>query len=178
MKLPHAAAAILVLAAVASQTAAAQEMRPGPVPCPATAPELPAALVGWAHKTPVTSATGAAGLKTAMLVLNQGAAVTRHPTRSVSYVTQPDKPGGSVAHGGLVAVTIPKAGTYQVNLGSGAWIDLVRDGRKVVSAAHAPGPACSGIHKTVQFPLRPGRYVVQISANADPTLTVMVSRAP
>ncbi len=31
-----------------------------------------------------------------------------------------------------------------------------------MSGAHAPGPACSGIRKTVQFPLQPGRYVIQL----------------
>ena len=41
--------------------------------------------------------------------------------------------------------------------------------------AHAPGPACTGIRKTVQFPLQPGHYVLQISANADPTIAVMIS---
>ena len=47
-----------------------------------------------------------------------------------------------------------------------------------MSGAHAPGPACSGIRKTVQFPLQPGRYVIQLSANGDPTIAMMVSRVP
>ena len=34
---------------------------------------------------------------------------------------------------------------------------------------------CTGIRKTVQFPLTPGHYVLQISANADPEIAVMVS---
>jgi hypothetical protein len=178
MRPPYVTALILVLATTASQSVTAQEMRPAPAHCVGATPALPAALAGWVHKNPVTAATAAGGLKPAMLALDRGATVRLHPTRSVSYVVQPDKPGGSVAHGGLVGVMITEPGTYQINLGSGAWIDLVRDGAKVVSTAHAPGPACSGIRKTVQFPLHPGRYVIQISANADPTLAVMVSRAP
>ena len=52
----------------------------------------------------------------------------------------------------------------------------MRDGKSVLSTAHAPGPACTGIRKTVQFPLQPGKYVLQISANADPAIDVMVSQ--
>ncbi|HUO01769.1 MAG TPA: hypothetical protein VMU31_03245, partial [Rhizomicrobium sp.] len=116
------------------------------------------------------------GLSAAALTIGHGARVTLAGTREVSYITQPDKPGGSVAHGGLLSVTIDKPGTYQVNLSSGAWIDLVRDGKSVLSTAHAPGPACTGIRKTVQFPLQPGRYVLQISAESNTTMLVMVSR--
>jgi hypothetical protein len=47
-----------------------------------------------------------------------------------------------------------------------------------MSGAHAPGPACSGIRKTVQFSLQPGRHVIQLSANGDPTIAVLISRAP
>jgi len=101
----------------------------------------------------------------------------RH-TREVQYVVQPEKPGGSVAYGGLLMLDVKTAGTYQVNLSSGAWIDMLKDGAAVMSGAHAPGPACSGIRKTVQFPLQPGRHVIQLSANGDPTIAVLVSRAP
>ena len=77
----------------------------------------PLALSGWTVKGAVTSATQAPGLDAAMLVTGKAAAVTLHPTRDVQYVIQPEKPGGSVAHGGLLAVTIAEAGTYQVSLG-------------------------------------------------------------
>lgn len=83
-----------------------------------------------------------------------------------------------MAYGGLLQLNVKNVGTYQVNLSSGAWIDLLKDGTAVMSGAHAPGPACSGIRKTVQFPLQPGRYVIQLSANGDPTIAVMVSRVP
>jgi hypothetical protein len=153
----------------------AQEDR-GPAAKCDVAVQPPPPLAGWNSKADITAATKEDGLSVATLSIDQAAAVTLHGTREVSYVMQPDKPGGSVAHGGLLAVVIDKAGTYQVSLSSGAWIDLVRDGKSIISSAHAPGPACTGIRKTVQFPLTPGRYVLQISANADPTIAVMVSR--
>lgn len=146
--------------------------------CAAMDAALPAGLSGWAKKGALTSAAAASGLDAASISLGAAAIITLHPTRDVAYVTQPEKPGGSVAHGGLLAVTIAEAGTYKVSLGSGAWIDLLKDGAAQRSGAHGHGPACSSIRKTVDFALAPGRYVIQISANADPTVAVMVSRAP
>jgi hypothetical protein len=171
-KLEVAVVALLLL----SSAAFAQEgMRPAPK-CDAVAAPPPA-LSGWSSKADIAAGTKTDGLSAASLTVDHAATVALHPTRDVSFITQPDKPGGSVAHGGLLAVVIDKAGTYQINLSSGAWIDLVKDGKSVLSTAHAPGPACTGIRKTVQFPLEPGRYVLQISANADPTIMVMVSKA-
>lgn len=139
---------------------------------------LPPALAGWTAKGAMTSATQASGLDAAMLTPGKAVTVALHSTRDVQYVTQPEKPGGSVAHGGVLAISIAEAGTYQVSLSSGAWIDVLKDGAATMSSAHAPGPACSGIRKTVQFPMQPGRYVIQVSANADPAIDVMVSRVP
>jgi len=168
--------AILAAAVLASGAAGAQEMQAVPKCTELVAP--PPALAGWTSKQDVSSASKADGLPRAALTIDRGATVALHPTREVSYVAQPDKPGGSVASGGLLSVSIATAGTYQVNLSSGAWIDLLQDGKAVLSTAHAPGPACTGIRKTVQFPLQPGRYVLQLSANADPIIQVMVSRVP
>ena len=167
--------AILVAALLVCGSANAQEMREAAPKCDAmVAP--PPALAGWTATRDIASATKVDGLDAASLIIDKGAKVALHPTREVSYVTQPDKPGGSVAHGGLLSVTVGAAGTYQVNLSSGAWIDLLQGGKPVLSTAHAPGPACTGIRKTVQFPLQPGNYVLQLSANAAPDIQVMVSR--
>jgi hypothetical protein len=153
--------------------AMAQEMQPRPK-CEAVVPP-PAALSGWTSKMALSSVIDGADIAAATLAPGKAATVALHPTRQVHYITQPEKPGGSVAHGGLVGIAIASAGTYQVNLNSGAWIDVLKDGKAVESTAHAPGPACTGIGKTVQFPLQPGRYILQISANADPDIAVMVS---
>jgi hypothetical protein len=138
----------------------------------------PSALAGWSAKTPVTSADKSDGLAAAAIKPGKSVLVALHPTREVGYVMQPEKPGGSVAKGGLLALDVADAGTYQVSLDSGAWLDVLKDGAPAMSSAHAPGPACTGIKKTVQFPLQPGRYVIQISANADPNIQVLVSKVP
>lgn len=167
------AAAVLALsagAAVAQEAAA-----PPPAACAATDAALPPALAGWTAKRPLVSATSAAGLAAATLTLGQSAQVTLHGTREVAYAAQPAKPGGSVAHGGLLSFSVTKAATYRVGLSSGAWVDVVRDGALTTSTAHGHGPACSTLRKMVDYPLQPGSYVLQISANADPQLAVMVA---
>ena len=173
--LAGAAAVGLILAPLPSFAQGMDGMEMAVPSCtPMAAP--PATLSGWTVKAPITSADKPAGVAAAALTPGQGALVTLHPTRSVSYVTQPEKPGGSVASGGLLSVVIADTGTYQVSLSSGAWIDVLRDGKALISMAHSPGPACSGIRKTVQFALQPGSYVVQLSANAAPMIQVMVSK--
>ena len=82
------------------------------------------------------------------------------------------------SHGGLVGFSVTEAGTYRVALGSGAWIDVVRGGKAAASTAHGHGPACSGVRKTVDFPLTPGRYILQIAGNGTPSIAVMVTRLP
>jgi hypothetical protein len=146
--------------------------------CQATDEGLPPELAAWRTKAEVVSATSAAGLAAATIRPGQAAHVSLHGTREVTYPAQPAKPGGSVAHGGLLRVSVDKAGTYRVALSSGAWIDMVRDGTLAVSSAHGHGPACSTIRKMVDFPLEPGAYVLQISANADPQLAVLVAPVP
>lgn len=158
--------------------ACSQEMPQPPGNCSVTATSLPAVLSGWTGKKNLVSSDRAALLNATLLPLGQRTIVVLHPTREVRYVTQPEKPGGSVAYGGMVAFSISDPGTYQVSLSSSAWIDILKNGAPLVSATHAPGPKCSSIRKTVAFLLQRGRYVLQVSANADPTLAVMVTRVP
>jgi hypothetical protein len=175
---------IAILAAVtacAMLPAAAQDMPGMAMPaanCSSMDTALPPALAGWAMPGALASASAASSLDTARIAIGHAVIVTLHPTREVAYVTQPEKPGGSVAHGGMLAVNVDEAGTYKVSLGSGAWIDMLKDGAAQRSGAHGHGPACSTIRKMVDFTLTPGRYVLQISANADPAVPVMVSRVP
>ncbi|MBN8838706.1 MAG: homogentisate 1,2-dioxygenase [Sphingomonadales bacterium] len=170
---------LVVFAMIAAPAALAQTAGETPAACPADAkPALPAALAGWATPAPLAAAADPAGLARAALVPGKAATVTLLPTRSVHYPLQPEKPGGSVSHGGLLAFTITRAGSYRVALGSGAWIDVVRDGKALVSTAHGHGPACSTIRKMVDFSLEPGDYVLQVSANAAAELPVLIAPLP
>lgn len=161
---------------VMSASAQAQET-PRPA-CAGVDASLPPELAAWSQKQDVVSAASAAGLDKAVLVPGQAVSAALHPTRDVAYIAQPEKPGGSVAHGGLLQVRIAQAGTYRVILSSGAWIDLLKNGVPVSSSAHAPGPACTTARKTVEFPLERGDYVLQVSANADPKLSILMIPRP
>ena len=161
--------------ALASVSATAQETAQ---PCAAQDAALPKEMSGWSSKSDIATATGAQDLTKAELALGHAANLSLHHTREVQYAAQPAKPGGSVAYGGLAGLTVKDAGTYRIGLSSGAWIDVVKGDALTRSTAHGHGPACSTIRKIVDFPLQPGQYVIQISANADPAIALMVWRQP
>lgn len=171
-------AILLLLSAMAPAAAPALAQEDMRAKCTGAPAPLPAALSGWSSMTPLNAALDNAALGSAMLTPGKSSDVTLHPTRQVHYIAQPEKPGGSVASGGLVGIHLPEAGTWQVSLNSGAWLDVMKDGKMLVSTAHGPGPACTGIGKTVQFDLQATDYVLQISANADPHIAVMISKVP
>jgi hypothetical protein len=125
----------------------------------------------------VTSAVNADGLGNAALVTpGLMTVVALHPSREVGYFVQPEKSDGGVTYGGLVAVTIPEAGTWQVSINSRAWIDVLQNDTAVVSTAHGHAFTCSGLRKVVEFPLAQGRAVIHLSANIDSSLSVLVLR--
>jgi hypothetical protein len=158
--------------------AGAQEMPPAKANCAAMDQSLPADLAVWTAQTPLAAAANPAGLAKAALTPGKAIAADLPQTSAVTFVTQPERPGGSVSHGGMFELRIDKAGTYVIGLGSGAWIDVLKDGKVLTSTAHSPGPACSTLRKMVDFPLQPGRYVLQISANADARLPILLAKRP
>lgn len=151
--------------------AAAQEPAQQQPACTAVAP-LPAELAAWT--SPAALAASADRNGRAALAIGQAARLTLLPTPQVRYRPSPEKPGGSVSYGGIVAFRVDRAGTYRVALSSGAWIDVVRGGASVTSVAHGRGPDCTGVRKMVDFPLSPGRYQLQIAANGEPAITAMI----
>ncbi len=169
------AAGLTVLPAAMAQS---QEAPASSAACAAMDKNLPADLAAWTSQSPLVAATSSAGLGKA--ALSPGMAVTAElpQTPQIHFVTQPEKPGGTVSHGGMFELRIDKPGTYVVALGSGAWIDVLKDGRPLMSSAHSRGPECSTLRKMVDFPLEPGRYVLQISANADAKLPILLARRP
>ena len=166
--------ALLAIAALLVPSAAlAQAADPH---CPATDASLPPELAPWIAKAELASATKPADLAGATLQPGAAAHATLHPTDEVAYVAPPHKPQGPVSYGGLFALDIKDAGTYRVALGSGAWIDVLADSKPLSESAFGPGPSCSTIRKTVFFALTPGRYLIQLSANAAPATAIMVVR--
>ncbi len=80
----------------------------------------------------------------------------------------------SAGHGGTLALTVARAGTYRIALSVPGWIDVSgADGMKA-SSGHSHGPACSGIRKIVAFALEPGTYEIRIARSPVPQPRIMV----
>lgn len=143
-----------------------------------TPAQLSAPFLSWRDPVALKAASSRKG--TAKVGLRAGQAVTLAllPTPKVAYELRPEKPGGSVSFGGLARFDVPVAGVWRVALGSGAWVDVVKDGKAQTSTAHGHGPHCSGIRKMVDYDLEPGTYMLQISANGEDRLTVLVTPLP
>lgn len=163
--------------ALAAGPAGAQEAMAEHEHSACTAPaSLPADLAGWAapHR-PLKAAVKASGAGKAMLALGTAFDATLAATPKVEYVLEPGKPGGSVSFGGLFAFDVAQAGRYRVAQNGRSWVDVIVDGKAVTSAAHGHGPECSGVTKMVEYDLSAGRHLLQIAANGEAALTVMVA---
>lgn len=137
---------------------------------------LPSELAGWSVRRPLQAAKRASLLNATGLQIGQAVDATLVSTPDIQYVVRPEKPGGSVSYGGLFTFTVEQTGTYRVALGSGAWVDVLQRDKAIVSSAHGHGPECSGIRKMVDFPLTPGRYTLQVAANGEAALPLLVTR--
>ncbi|AYV46964.1 homogentisate 1,2-dioxygenase [Caulobacter flavus] len=178
MRLALILATGLSLAAPAAFARSMPASQPDVACAPGVEAGLPPELAAWVKKAPLTAATSAAGLPDAMLTPGQAYAAALSPTPEIAYAVQPEKPGGTVSKGGLFSLKVEAAGSYVIALGTGAWIDVLKDGATQRSTAHGRGAACSTVRKMVTFDLAPGDYVIQISANAQAELPIMVARKP
>ena len=170
-------AAGIALLASSAPSAAQQEGMPKH-DCPVGPVALPLELATWASPAPIIAGTDPAKLAGATLTVGQAVDAALAHTSDIHYPFRPEQPGGSVSYGGIFAFTVAQAGTYRVAEGSGAWIDVVKDGKAIESTAHGHGPDCSTVRKMVDFPLEPGTYTLQIAANGQAQLPLIVTRVP
>lgn len=140
--------------------------------------ELPVWLASWASPTAMRVAANEKAVRKAELTPGKAVRLTLLPTPRLAYPVRPEKPGGTVSYGGLLHFTVAADGVWRVMLASGAWVDVVRDGKAVPSIAHGQGPACTGIRKMVDYRLSPGTYTLQIAANGTESLTLLVASRP
>lgn len=163
---------LLGMVCLAGPAHARMEQAPSTCAVPA---ELPAPLASWRNPAALKGATDRKGAARSVLEPGKTVTMALSPTPKIDYPVRPAKPGGSVSFGGLAGFTVREAGTWRVALGSGAWVDVVKDGKAAPSVAHGHGPDCSGIRKMVDYELQPGSYTLQISANGEDRLTVLVT---
>jgi hypothetical protein len=126
----------------------------------------PAGLEAWST-APTTTADSIAPGKPAK--------VTLLPVTGVTFALAPERKPADGSFAGVYHLSVATAGTYRVALDKSAWIDLVRDGKSLATAAHTEGPACSGIRKIVDFALEPGTYTLQLSGAKAAQMTVLIA---
>lgn len=156
-----------MLAATALLLATASAARPAPTCAP------PPELAAWTAQRPLAAGKGAGDA--APLAVGAAAQVRLLPAARVVFPVAPAKPGVS-GRAGVLVFEVVRPGRYRIALGSAAWIEVVRNGRAVASAAHAHGAACAGIRKLVDFDLRPGRHFLEIAGAPDASAGVLVAR--
>lgn len=137
----------------------------------------PPALAGWANRSGLVAASDVGGLSEAELTIGVGVDAGLSRAEAVSFPVSPARVGEAAGYGGLFVIPVQAAGDYQVSLGERAWLEVVRDGAALKPARFGPGPACSGLRKTVTFALTPGRYVLEIVGADAAVLPLMVTRA-
>jgi hypothetical protein len=160
-------AAALILAAT---TAQAQDPAMDAT-CSNVRVAMPAEFAGWSEQTPVAAGTEAGGGAT--IRLGQAVRVALHPAQHLKLDPAPKRAG---PHGGTLTLVIAQAGTYRLALGAPVWIDLIQNNKALASSAHAHGPKCSGIRKTVTFNLSPGNYVVQLSGSDADSVSLLAAK--
>lgn len=67
------------------------------------------------------------------------------------------------AFAGLVRLKVSVTGTYRISLDQAGWIDLLGAAGVVTSSDYAGAAGCRAPHKSVQFNLPSGDYLLQLS---------------
>ena len=138
---------------------------------------LLATLPAAAQECPAASPLGAGvgGPEAPLLVAARPVMLSLKPAPDVHFSAAARRAADAKAFGGIAAFTVPAAGTWRVSLGSGAWIAVVQQGVEVRSTAHSHGETC--FTKMVDFPLQPGKALIEISASDDAAIRLMAAPA-
>jgi hypothetical protein len=132
----------------------------------------------WDGATPIVAIVGPLAGLPPFVMPGQTMMVQLGDAAGAHFEMPLNKPAAAGDKGGWFGLSVRTAGTYRIALQHKAWIDLVRDGKAMPSAAHAHGAPCSGIAKMVDFVLVPGSYTIQLSDTTDETIGVQVTKQP
>ncbi|MCW2395330.1 MULTISPECIES: homogentisate 1,2-dioxygenase [unclassified Sphingobium] len=161
---------MMALAMALAPVAVAAQMPAADAPACADDAALPPEFAAWRNAERVVSATEAA----VQLKPGQAVDLTLSPASSVAFAAAPERAAKPGTYAGRLAFDAPRDGVYRVALGAAAWVDMVTDGARVPSLTHGHGPACSGIRKIVDFRLKAGRHILQISGSEAPVIRAMI----
>jgi hypothetical protein len=89
--------------------------------------------------------------------------------------TPPERAPREDTFAGFTSVkNAPKAGLYTLSLSTGAWVDVVQDGRFLKPKAFSGATDCDGIRKTMKYQLSASPFVLQISGAAENSISVAI----
>jgi hypothetical protein len=98
-----------------------------------------------------------------------------HPVSHLTFALTPSrKPEG---YGGIFMLEVASAGNYRVSIGTRAWVDVLQDGKEMRGRSQTPS-GCSLFAKGVEFTLAPGKAVIQLPSNAEPSVALLVEKLP
>lgn len=169
-----------VAALAMTGSASAQPADRPPPGCKAWNADLPPVWMPWAE-TPsaLKAAASRADLAQAGIASGKKFSLTLAPSKAVRMIVEtPDIDPPADAHGGMLSLRVPSDGYYWVAVSQGLWIDVVANGVVLESTDHGPGPNCASIGKTVQFQLKAGDAIIQLSDNKGAHVDLMVTRQP
>lgn len=99
---------------------------------------------------------------------------TLFPARSVEFLVSPQERGGSVSFAGTLKFDITKKSTYRIITNGRPWVEIVQNNKIIDSIKHQHGDKCWGMEKVLDFPLTPGHYVIELTANGKETIKFII----
>ena len=159
--------ALLLMSATAATAQTAPAPMAMPQPACTTSAALPPAFASFAHPVPAAQGAG--------VFLGQAATLDLGP--GTHFIVPPSYKPASETFGGTVGFDVTDPGTYQVAIGAGIWVDVVKGTAAVKASGHEHGPACTAVRKIVAFTLAPGHYTLQFSGSTTPSVTFQVAKA-
>ena len=113
-----------------------------------------------------------------VLKIGPMATLELEPATTIKFTPLPARAPAAGTTGGQFAFTVEKAGTYRIALGGKAWMEVIEDGQRLTSVAHEEGKPCTGIRKIVDFSLKPGPHLLQLSEASTASMAAMVVAKP
>jgi hypothetical protein len=128
----------------------------------------------WRRPYRLRAASSPAGLDSAVLRPGAAARAILTRQRAVHFLSPPGKPSRPSQFAGMFQLRIERPGVYRFMLDSKGWLDVLEDGGAIAPTGYGPGPACGAVRKSVDYRLRRGDHVLQLSANDDPRATILI----
>jgi hypothetical protein len=129
--------------------------------------------------TPTASAAGKDAVSAPLIRGERLYELILTPQSQVTFALSPGKKAlADGAFAGLAQVRITTPGRYRVSLDGPFWIDLVANGKLLVSRDFTGNHECKSLRKLVEFQLPAGEVLLQLSGAGQERVRVSLTRSP